>query len=264
MFKIHSLRNIKESEYSMKFRPCIDLHGGKVKQIVGGTYNETGAKENFVSEKGSDYYAKLYMDSGLTGGHLISIGKGNDLEIAKALNSYPNGLQIGGGVTLDNAMDYINQGATHVIVTSFIFSNGLFKFENLKAISELVGKDKLVVDLSCRKKDDKYYVVTDRWEKFTEFELNQENIDLLINYCDEFLIHAVDVEGKCNGINEELVKLMSELVTIPCTYAGGIHSIEDIELIETIGSGKIDFTVGSAVDVFGGHLSYETLVKEFN
>ena len=247
----------------MKFRPCIDLHGGKVKQIVGGSYNESGAKENFVSEKGSDYYANLYMDSGLTGGHLISIGKGNDLEIRKALKAYPNGLQIGGGVTLDNAMDYINQGATHVIVTSFIFAGGQFKFENLKAISKLVGKDNLVVDLSCRKKDGKYYVVTDRWEKFTEFELNQENIDLLINYCDEFLIHAVDVEGKCNGINEELVKLMSELVSIPCTYAGGIHSIEDINRIDSIGNGKIDFTVGSAVDVFGGHLSYENLVTNY-
>lgn len=247
----------------MKFRPCIDLHGGKVKQIVGGSYNESGAKENFVSENGSDYYANLYMESGLTGGHLISIGKGNDSEIKNALKAYPNGLQIGGGVTLDNAMDYINLGATHVIVTSYIFANGEFKFDNLKKISALVGKDKLVIDLSCRKKGDKYYVVTDRWENFTQFELNQENIDLLVNYCDEFLIHAVDVEGKCKGINEEIVKLMSELVSIPCTYAGGIHSIDDIKRIDQIGHGKIDFTVGSAVDVFGGHISYTELVDQF-
>lgn len=247
----------------MKFRPCIDLHGGKVKQIVGGSYQESGAKENFVSENSSDYYAKLYMQSGLTGGHLISIGKGNQLEIEKALKAYPNGLQVGGGVTLDNAMDYINQGATHVIVTSYIFSGGKFKLDHLQKISKLVGKDKLVVDLSCRKKGDKYYVVTDRWEKFTQFELNQTNIDLLVNYCDEFLIHAVDVEGKCNGINEELVKLMSELVSIPCTYAGGINSIEDIERINSIGHGKIDFTVGSAVDVFGGHLNYKQLATQY-
>jgi len=247
----------------MKFRPCIDLHGGKVKQIVGGSYNESGVKENFVSENGSDYYANLYMESGLTGGHLISIGKGNDAEIENALKAYPNGLQIGGGVTLNNAMDYINLGATHVIVTSFIFANGQFKFDNLKQISKLVGKNKLVIDLSCRKKDDRYYVVTDRWEKFTEFELNQENIELLVNYCDEFLIHAVDVEGKYNGINEELVKLMSSLISIPCTYAGGIHSIEDIQLIELIGNGKIDFTVGSAVDIFGGHLKFKQLVANY-
>lgn len=247
----------------MKFRPCIDLHGGKVKQLVGGSYNESGAKENFISKKSSDYYANLYMESGLTGGHLISIGKDNGAEIVKALKAYPNGLQIGGGVTLDNAMDYINLGATHVIVTSFIFSNGHFEFNNLKQISKLVGKNKLVIDLSCRKKNNKYYVVTDRWQKFTEFELNQENIDLLIKYCDEFLIHAVDVEGKCNGINKELVKLMSTLVSIPCTYAGGIHSIEDIQLIESIGNGKIDFTVGSAVDIFGGHLEYKQLVANY-
>lgn len=247
----------------MKFRPCIDLHGGKVKQIVGGTYNESGAKENFVSEKSSDYYANLYKQSGLTGGHLISIGKGNQEEIKKALTAYPKGLQVGGGVNLDNALDYIELGATHVIVTSFIFSDGQFKFDNLKAISALVGKSRLVVDLSCRKKNGKYYVVTDRWEKFTEFELNQDNIDLLVHYCDEFLIHAVDVEGQCNGINEEIVKLMSDLVSIPCTYAGGIHSIEDIKLIDSIGHGKIDFTVGSAVDVFDGHLNYEELATTY-
>lgn len=247
----------------MKFRPCIDLHGGKVKQIVGSSYQESGAKENFVSEKGSDYYANLYMESGLTGGHLISIGKGNQIQIEKALKAYPKGLQIGGGVTCDNALDYIHQGATHVIVTSYIFSDGKFKFDHLKKISKLVGKNHLVIDLSCRKQDGKYYVVTDRWEKFSDFELNQTNIDLLINYCDEFLIHAVDVEGKCNGINEELVKLMSDLVSIPCTYAGGINSIEDIELIKTIGQGKIDFTVGSAVNVFGGHLDYEQLARDY-
>ena len=247
----------------MKFRPCIDLHGGKVKQIIGGTYNESGAKENFVSTNGSDYYAHLYMKSSLTGGHLISIGKGNDIEIEKALKAYPKGLQVGGGVNLDNAMDYINLGATHVIVTSYIFANGQFNFDNLKQISELVGKNNLVIDLSCRKKDNKYYVVTDRWEKFTEFELNQSNIDLLIQYCDEFLIHAVDVEGKCNGINEELVKLMSDLVTIPCTYAGGIHTLHDIELINSIGKGKIDFTVGSAIDIFGGELNYDSLVTQY-
>jgi phosphoribosylformimino-5-aminoimidazole carboxamide ribotide isomerase len=246
----------------MKFRPCIDIHSGRVKQIVGGTLSDDskGLVENFVSDKPSSYFAEMFMRDGLTGGHVIMLGQGNEEAALGALKAYPGGLQIGGGITPDNAKHYIELGASHVIITSYVFNNGTINFENLNKVVEIIGKDRLVLDLSCRKKDDKYFVVTDRWQKFTNFEVNADTISELEKYCSEFLIHAVDVEGKCSGIEKELVKNLGQWVSIPTTYAGGARSFADIDDIASLGNDKIDLTIGSALDIFGGQLSYKAVV----
>ncbi len=173
-------------------------------------------------------------------------------------------MQVGGGIKGYNAMSYINQGATHVIVTSYIFNDGQLHQGHLEEMVETVGKDHLVLDLSCRKKEDCYYVVTNRWQKFTNFEVNEENIRFLEQYCNEFLVHAVDVEGLKSGIDNELLNLLSRWVRIPCTYAGGISTLEDLERIKVQGKGKIDFTVGSAMDIFGGNLKFSDVMKYHN
>ena len=253
----------------MKFRPCIDIHNRKVKQIVGSTLKEDSKDliENFVSDKSADYFAGLYKQDGLSGGHVIMLGQGNEKAALKALRVYPHGLQIGGGINPNNARDYLNKGASHVIVTSYVFSNGEINLKNLGNLVNLVSADKLVLDLSCRMKDGKYYVVTDRWQNFTDFEVNEKNLDKLSKYCAEFLVHGVDVEGKCQGIEKELVlKLGSWAIRNldkPITYAGGISSYEDIQMISDFGKKKVDFTVGSALDIFGGDLSYKTLASWF-
>jgi phosphoribosylformimino-5-aminoimidazole carboxamide ribotide isomerase len=246
----------------MKFRPCIDIHSGRVKQIVGGTLSDDskGLVENFVSDKGSSYFADMFKRDGLTGGHVIMLGQGNEEAALEALRAYPGGLQIGGGINADNAAHYIEQGASHVIITSYVFKNGEINFENLEKVVAAIGKERLVLDLSCRRKDDKYYVVTDRWQKFTNFQVNSDTISELEKYCSEFLVHAVDVEGKCSGIEKELVKNLGRWVTIPTTYAGGARSFEDIDEIRILGNNKIDLTIGSALDIFGGNLSYKEVV----
>lgn len=245
------------------FRPCIDLHNGKVKQIVGGTLSDSGKGivENFVSDKGAAYYAKRFKEDGLTGGHVIMLGSGNEEAAIEALTTYSKGLQVGGGIDPDNAAFYIEKGASHVIVTSYIFHDGKLDFNRLNKMLGVVSKEKLVLDLSCRLKEGKYYVVTDRWQTFTDFEVNESNIKLLESYCDEFLIHGVDVEGKQQGIDLQLVENISNWATIPVTYAGGIRSMEDIKTINKVGQGKVHYTVGSALDIFGGQLSYEEVVK---
>jgi phosphoribosylformimino-5-aminoimidazole carboxamide ribotide isomerase len=250
----------------MRFRPCIDLHNGKVKQIVGGTLtdSEKGLVENFVSDKGAEYYAEMFKNDGLVGGHVIMLGTGNEEAAVKALRIYPGGLHIGGGINNENAAFYLENGASHVIVTSYVFKNGEINFVNLDRIISEVGKEKLVLDLSCRKKDDSYFVVTDRWQKYTDFKITDENITELSTYCDEFLIHAVDVEGKNRGINEELVAKLGEWVNIPTTYAGGASSLEDIDKLKILGKGKLDLTIGSALDIYGGKLSYKEVLKYFN
>ncbi|MDP4178322.1 MAG: phosphoribosylformimino-5-aminoimidazole carboxamide ribotide isomerase [Bacillota bacterium] len=247
----------------MKFRPCIDLHNGKVKQIVGGTLkdNSENLVENFVSDKGASYFAEMFMKDKLTGGHVIMLGPGNEKEALSALHTYPNGLQIGGGINSENASFYIENGATHVIVTSYVFRDGDINFENLNRLVSEVGKNKLVLDLSCKQKDGVYYVVTDRWQKFSNFEISKKNLDELSNYCDEFLIHAADVEGKCRGIHQDLVKILGNLVTIPATYAGGARNLEDLKLVSELGKGKLDLTIGSALDIFGGNLTYDKVVS---
>ena len=245
----------------MKFRPCIDLHNGKVKQIIGGTLTDDNAKvqTNFESEHDSAYYAELYRKDNLRGGHVIMLGPGNTEAARRALAAYPGGMQVGGGINCDNAMEWLEAGASHVILTSYIFADGELKQERLDKIFKLVGRDKLVLDLSCRLRDGKYYIVTDRWQKFTNCEVNAASLKQLAEYCAEFLIHAVDVEGKQAGIDTDLIKIMAEHSPIPAVYAGGVRSLEDIDLIRETGQNRIDYTVGSALDIFGGKLKYNDI-----
>jgi phosphoribosylformimino-5-aminoimidazole carboxamide ribotide isomerase len=148
-------------------------------------------------------------------------------------------------------------------VTSYVFKDGRINFDNLEKISKTVGRDKLVLDLSCRLRDGRYYIVTDRWQKFTDEVICDKTLDMLSKYCDEFLIHAVDVEGKSQGIEHELVSYLGKWrennTSIPITYAGGVHSYEDIELLYKLGNGKINVTIGSALDIFGGSLSFNKI-----
>ncbi len=249
----------------MNFRPCIDIHNGQVKQIVGSTLSDEspeGLSTNFASDRPSSYYAKLYKDDGLTGGHVIKLGPGCDAAAVEALQAYPGGLQIGGGITVDNASYWLDQGASAVIVTSYVFKDGKIFKDRLADLVELVGRDRLVLDLSCRKKEGRYYVVTDRWQKFTDVVLSRESIDYFSQYCAEFLIHAADVEGKCAGIAEDLVVDLAKWVSIPTTYAGGVHNLDDLRKINDYGSGRLDVTVGSALDIFGGSgMTYREAVE---
>lgn len=246
----------------MKFRPCIDLHQGKVKQIVGETLTSNAADvvENFVSDRDPAYYAERFRQDGLTGGHVIMLGGGNEQAAAEALRAYPGGLQIGGGIHADNAAEWLEKGASHVIVTSYVFQNGRLQQDNLERILAEVGRERLVIDLSCKEKDGRWYVVTNQWTTFSDFELSEANIRALESYCDEFLVHAVDVEGKRTGILERLVRQLADWVEIPTTYAGGARSLEDLELFRQLTGAKLDITVGSALDLFGGQLPYRDVV----
>ena len=250
----------------MKFRPCIDLHNGKVKQIVGGSLTDSGAVENFVSDRDAAYFASMYRRDNLSGGHVIMLGPGNESEAVKALKNFPGGLQLGGGINPANTLTWLDAGASHVIVTSYVFSDGRINLENLERISKIAGKERLVLDLSCRVKDGRYFVVTDRWQKFTEYEINCENIARLEKYCDEFLVHAADVEGLKQGIDEGLVALLAECCSIPATYAGGVKDFSDVTRVFHKGRGRIDLTIGSALDIFGGNIPYSELIrmKEFS
>ena len=254
----------------MRFRPCIDIHNGAVKQIVGGSLKDEAdfAKDNFVSELKADFYADLYRRSGLVGGHIILLNPAGstyyeaDLKQAKlALAAYPQGLQIGGGINADNAEQFLDMGARQVIVTSYVFKDGRINYENLKRLSSLIGAEHLVLDLSCRKKDGRYYIVTDRWQKCTNVPVNRETMDFLSEYCDEYLIHAVDVEGHASGIEEDVAALLGDWGRLPMTYAGGVAGFEDIEKLNTLGRGRIDVTIGSALDIFGGSMSYRDVVN---
>lgn len=250
----------------MKFRPCIDIHNGKVKQIVGGTLRDQGdyAITNFASQYGAEFYAEKYKADRIRGGHIILLNsKTSDFyeatkeQAMRALSAYPGGLQIGGGVTADNAKEYIEAGASHVIVTSYVFQDGEVHWSNLKKLCEAVGKEHIVIDLSCRKKDGDYYVVTNRWQTFTNVKVTHEILQQFAEYCDEILVHGVDVEGKSSGVELELVKLLADWNQLPITYAGGIGSMEDLEEFRAISGEKLDFTIGSALDLFGGSISYE-------
>ena len=248
----------------MKFRPCIDLHQGVVKQIVGSTLSEESEnlETNFEAEKPAGWFADLYKKDGLTGGHVIQLGGGNETAAKDALLSWPGNLQIGGGITIDNAGFWIDNGAEAVIVTSWVFHDGVINKERLQRLSDYVGKERLVLDLSCRRKQDDYLVVTNRWQTFTEAVVSEQLMDDLSQYCCEFLIHAVDVEGMCRGIEVPLVELLGKWAGLPVTYAGGIRSMTDIDQIRLLGKGHIDYTVGSALDIFGGsYLKYNDLVS---
>lgn len=253
----------------MNFRPCIDIHNGQVKQIVGGSLIDMGdyAKENFVSDKDGGYYATLYKHAGLKGGHIILLNPKDSryyeddvLQAKKALAAYNNGLMIGGGINNENACEFLKAGASHVIVTSYVFKNGEILFDNLERIKRETGKEHLVLDLSCRKKDGDYYIVTDRWQKFTNVKITGKLMKELSSYCDEYLIHAVDVEGQAHGIESGLVRILDEYNTIPVTYAGGVGSYEDLTLLKELGHNKIDVTIGSALDLFGGKLEFKKVL----
>lgn len=236
------------------FRPCIDLHEGKVKQIVGGSLTDSGAglRTNFVSERPAAWYAELYRRDGLRGGHVIQLGPGNEAEARAALGAYPGGLQLGGGVNLDNARAWLEAGASHVIVTSWVFREGRIDWERLRVLVNAIGRNRLVLDLSCRQRAGDYWVVTDRWQKFTDEKLGPELFQRLGGCCAEFLVHAADVEGLCRGIDTGLVVKLAAWSPLPVTYAGGAKSLADLEEVTRLGKGRVDLTIGSALDIFGG------------
>lgn len=248
-----------------KFRPCIDLHEGRVKQIVGGTLRDGGANpvENFVSKKSAAWFAEMYARDGLTGGHVIKLGPGNDEAAKSALAAYPAGLQIGGGITQENAAEWLAAGASHVIVTSWLFdSEGKFLWDRLDSLCAEVGRERLVIDLSCRALGDGWVVAMNRWQTLTDLEITPENLDRISGRCDELLIHAADVEGLCEGIDARLVEMMGRWGKIPMTYAGGAATMADVELVQRASGGKVDVTVGSALDIFGGSgVEYAKLVE---
>ncbi|NGO38039.1 phosphoribosylformimino-5-aminoimidazole carboxamide ribotide isomerase [Limisphaera ngatamarikiensis] len=237
------------------FRPCIDLHEGRVKQIVGGSLDEAAPERlrtNFVSDRPASWYAALYRRDGLTGGHVIMLGPGNEAEARSALAAYPGGLQVGGGITAANAAGWLDAGASHVIVTSWLFREGRLDEDRLGALVRAVGRDRLVIDLSCRRRGEDYVVVADRWRTWTELRLSAETLERLAGSCAEFLVHAVDVEGLCRGVDLELVERLAAWSPVPVTYAGGARSLEDLERVTEVGRGRVDLTIGSALDIFGG------------
>ncbi|MGY8826713.1 MAG: phosphoribosylformimino-5-aminoimidazole carboxamide ribotide isomerase [Candidatus Latescibacterota bacterium] len=247
----------------MVFRPCIDLHQGEVKQIVGSSLREGQTPEtNFVAEHSPAYFSELYRHDALTGGHVIMLGPGNEKAASEALAAFPQGLQLGGGIDAANAEHWLTAGAERIIVTSYVFRNGQLERDNLRRLVETATPDRLVLDLSCGRIDGRYVVMTDRWQQATDFEISRANLENLAESCAEFLIHATDVEGKQQGIDDELVALLGEITPLPTTYAGGVRSQRDIDAIERLGQGKLDFTVGSALDLFGGQaLRYEDMVR---
>lgn len=254
----------------MEFRPCIDIHNGAVKQIVGSSLRDEGdfAKENFKATQDAAYYASLYHDLNLRGGHVILLNKEGSRyyeETKKqaflALSAYPDGLQVGGGIHAQNACQYLEAGASHVIVTSYVFCDGKIQYENLEKICSETGKEHLVLDLSCRKKDGEYHIVTDRWQKYTDVVLNEKTLNFFADYCDEFLIHAVDVEGKAQGIELELVRMLGSFGRLPITYAGGVHDYEDLLLLKEAGGGRVNVTIGSALEIFGGTMKLSRVLE---
>ena len=251
----------------MRFRPCIDLHDGVVKQIVGATLSDSepnGPQTNFKARKPAQWFADLYRRDGLTGGHVIQLGPGNAEAARAALSQWPGGLQVGGGIDADNACQWLDAGASHVIVTSWVFHDGCIDMDRLTLLNRRVGKSRLVLDLSCRRRENAYLVATNRWQTFTTEAVTHSLMDRLSAYCDEFLIHAVDVEGRCAGIEVDLVDYLGRWQGVPVTYAGGICRQQDIDQIESSGNGNIDFTVGSALDIFGGSgLAYNELARRY-
>ena len=257
----------------MKIRPCIDIHGGRVKQIVGGSVRQgEKVKENFVSDRGASWYASLYREREMDGGHIILLDSAasdpgaweeDRRQAVSALRAFPGGMQIGGGIDPQNAVSFLEEGASHVIVTSYVFRNGRLDLDRLAEMKKAVGKERLVLDLSCRmRQDGSFAVVTDRWQKYTEWVITPENLRSLSTHCDEFLIHAADVEGKRGGIQEKLTAILGQFCLdtgFPVTYAGGIHTLSDLSAIASWSGGRLDVTVGSALKIFGGHLELEDL-----
>ena len=250
----------------MRFRPCIDLREGRVVQIIGSSLidkNSETLKTNFETDRSPEEFARMYKEDNLTGGHVISLGSGNEEAALSALQTFPGGFHIGGGITPQNAVAYLDAGASHVIVTSYVFSNGRIDLEKLKLLQETVGKDRLVLDLSCRKKGSDFWIVTDRWQKFTNEIISPEILNQLADHCDEFLVHGVDVEGKMEGIQTELIGILGKYSPIPVTYAGGVNALSDLDLVKEVGQNRVDLTIGSALDIFGGTVPYRSVVEWF-
>ena len=254
----------------MRFRPCIDIHNGKVKQIVGGSLRDEGdqAKENFVSTQDAAFFAEMYQKDRISGGHVILLNAKDSPFYEKtkeqamlALRTYPGGLQVGGGITDENAKDFLEAGASHVIVTSFVFKNGVFYRENLEKLLRTVGKEHLVLDLSCRRKEDGYSIVTHRSQKFTDVKLSEKLLHQLSACSDQNLEHAVDAEGKAQGIERELADMLGRWQGIPVTYAGGVGSFADLQELKKLGRDHIDVTIGSALDLFGGSMPYREVLR---
>ena len=255
----------------MEFRPCIDIHNGCVKQIVGGSLKDRNdeAVENYVSAQDAAFYARLYREYQITNGHIILLNPvtSSYYEETKrqafcALRAYPGGLQAGGGITTENAGEFLDAGASHVIVTSYVFRDGQIQYDHLKKLVRKTGRQHLVLDLSVRKKEDRYYIVTDRWQKYTRVELTEQVLDELAGYCDEFLVHAVDVEGKAGGIETDVAELLGNWGRQPVTYAGGVHSLEDLRTLKKLGRDRVHVTIGSALDLFGGNMKFEEVLWE--
>ena len=247
----------------MEFRPCIDLRKGRVVQIVGGSLKDDdtqGPVTNFETLTSPADYARRYQEDDLTGGHVISLGPGNHRAALSALAAFPGGMQMGGGITPENAREYLDAGASHVIVTSYVFQKGHLNTERLNTLTNTVGKERLVLDLSCRKRGTDYWVVTDRWQQFTELSVNPKTLDWLGKHCDEFLVHGVDVEGKRMGIETALVEMLGEWSPIPATYAGGAKTLTDLDQVKALGKGRVHLTIGSALDIFGGNMPYRDVV----
>lgn len=254
----------------MEFRPCIDIHNGSVKQIVGSSLRDRNdaARENFVAKQDAAFFARLYQEYGIRNGHIILLNPVSSpyynetkKQALSALAAYPGGLQVGGGITPDNAKGFLDAGASHVIVTSYVFKDGHIQYDRLKELVKTVGKDRLVLDLSARMKEDHYYIVTDRWQKYTDVELTEETLNMLASYCDEFLVHAVDVEGKANGIEKTLAARLGEWGKLPVTYAGGVHNFEDLSILKQLGRDRVHVTIGSALDLFGGNMKFEEVLR---
>lgn len=247
----------------MRFRPCIDLHRGRVVQIVGGSLNDAadeGPETNYSTERSPAEFARLYQEDDLPGGHVIALGPGNRAAALSALLAFPGGLQMGGGVNPDNAHVYLDAGASHVIVTSYVFSDGVVDMERLGSLVGAVGKERLVLDLSCRYRETDFWIVTDRWQRFTETPVRPDTLAALADHCDEFLVHGVDVEGKMQGIQADLVELLGVYSPIPVTYAGGVRAFADLDRVDELGGGRVDLTIGSALDIFGGEIPYRDVV----
>jgi phosphoribosylformimino-5-aminoimidazole carboxamide ribotide isomerase len=249
----------------MKFRPCIDLHDGQVKQIVGSTLSDERPEQlqtNFTAPQPASWFAELYRRDNLTGGHVIQLGPGNDAAARAALAAWPGGMQIGGGITADNAGCWLDQGASHVIVTSFVFRNGVIDEGRLQQMVQAVGRERLVIDLSCRRRGDEYYIVTDRWQRFTHEIISESVLAHFAKDCAEFLVHAADVEGQCQGVEQDVIRKLAAWSPIPVTYAGGVRHVADLQLIRGLGGGQVDATVGSALDIFGGQgMAYSEAVR---
>ena len=271
-------KKVKENDDDddvVSFRPCIDIHRGRVKQIVGSSLRdeksveEETPKTNFETDVKSSEFAKMYQRDQIFGGHAILLSKDEETKRAaiEATRAFPGGLQIGGGVTPETAAEYLDNDASHVIVTSYVFHDGKLDEERLEKLLNVVGKKRLVLDLSCRRDandGNKYKVVTDRWQKWTDLVVDKETLERLSEKCDEFLVHGVDVEGKKMGLDLDLVELLGKYCTIPVTYAGGARSIEDLELVKSYGQNRVDVTIGSALDCFGGNLKYKDVIDWHN